>query len=217
MKARFLALAIVLGLLNVPALGDSVQVVYTFGGTVGLALGQPADGVGLVGATLSLTITADANASPLFVTDPTRAEYSILGAQLTIAGSTGGVDGIYSVLGQDLFILFDDRVVSSGTVDGFILGGTLGNPFQLVTGSEIGFIGPSFPITTWNTNLSLPTDFGGGPQNFLFNVLTGGQIDRYRLSNLSGDVSVTTVPEPSTLALLAAGLLAGAAFRKRLK
>ena len=91
MKSTFLVLAIVLGLMSVTlALGQTVAVIYTFWGTIELLPGVPGNshGLGLVGALFSLSITADANASPFPPTgSPTQERFPILSATLTITGS----------------------------------------------------------------------------------------------------------------------------------
>ena len=78
-----------------------------------------------------------------------------------------------------------------------------------------------FPGSTWSGS-ALPTDLGAGPLiDFHLAQLGDAPVNsglaNYTFSNLSASHSTTTVPEPSTLTLLGAGLLAAGWFRKRLK
>jgi len=213
MKYRSVVFVIMLGWMSVSALGQTI--IYTFEGTAQVSLidNDGFDGAGLVGAAVSARIEVDANALPIDITDPIDVRFSILDAELTIAGSVEGVaDGTFPVLELDSLRLFNDFVRPTGMViDALVIGAlTL---FQITPDTVVTAAGGIFPDSTWDTNLSLPTDFGVGPITLDF--VTGGNTgqDFYRLGD--GSASVSVVPEPATLSLLAAGLIAGAALRKR--
>jgi len=164
-------------------------VTYTFGGTLELSDrdSDGIDGVGLVGAEVSLTITTELAATP----SPTggdpehRSRYNILNASLRIAGSSGGVaDGDFSVLDPNdrpLRIDNDDLNVFGSLVDRIRLGGAGRNLFQITESSVIRRFNFPFPTTTWDTHTSLPTEFGEEPLTSDVRVRTNGQDDRYRL------------------------------------
>lgn len=198
---RAALVAVLLLLFQCTALGQTI--IYTFEGTLQMSPldNDGFDGAGLVGAAVSVRIEADANASPIdIITDPTEVLFSILDAELTITGSVRGVaDGTFPVLDLDSLHLINDLVRSRGmVVDGLAIGA---DPllFQINRTSATTTVGGIFPGTTWDTNLSLPLDFGEGPITLDF--VTFGRVgqDFYRFE----DGSATVFP-PAHLDILSA-------------
>lgn len=191
MKSRSVVFVMMLGWMSVSALGQTI--IYTFEGTAQVSPidNDGFDGAGLVGAAVSITIGADASASPIDITDPIDVLFSILDAELTIAGSVGGVaDGTFPVLELDELHLFNDFVrPTEMIIDALAIGGL--PLFQITPDSIVTAVGGIFPDSTWNTNLSLPTDFGVDP--ITLDLVTSGTdgFDFYRLEGGSATVFIS--------------------------
>jgi len=204
MKAKFLVLAIVLGLVSVPALGDSIPI---------------GEGTLNPGEALTFQFTVDPSNPPssrvanglqfAFFFDSPSVPFADLSFTASLFDGTSllgtqsrGFSLPVPLDGQILFFtwksadspfiegnppVIDISTILNGTLDGrmdlMVSGGSV--DWRFLQLFAVSCAGPSGCITTGSSNIT--------------------------------SISTTPVPEPSTLSLLAAGLLVGGIFRRRFK
>jgi hypothetical protein len=197
MKARFLVLMMVLGLMSVPAFSGSVTV--NLQGIVTSSMGLGLND----GDLFSLAITYESATPDL---DPGNSGF------FQNAITRISVDSGTSILDYDL-PGSSQIVISPGFTDLWLAGVS-------------GFSGPSGSLNLPNLQLSFPSGTftvpivslvppPGGVSLGGF-LVANGTLNNDDSWNLTGE-QLHVVPEPATLTLLAVGLIAGAAFRKRLR
>jgi len=194
MKAKFLTLAIVFGLVCVPALGGSVVIDFDSLEVANSLFNEiPSGTYSEDGFTLTGT--------PMFYGGQSHFTYAgsaglyLLGsgAPVTLALTLGGFS--FDLFSIDLSFLDPSGTSPPVTFTGLLTDGS--TTVQTFTPNQFGFVTFNFN-DTFRSLTSLGWNQGSNADN-------AHQFDNIMVS----------VPEPATLTLLGIGLLAGAVFRKR--
>ena len=240
MKARFLALAIVLGLVSVPALADTVTLPLT---NPGFETGNPGDPIGVGFPNVFGVWGGDESEITDGITPFEGSQVlHFIHTKSSGPGSTVGSDvwqfidtSTYSIeIASGMAILtataFFTRVKGNDNTDTLFevridaYSGTPASKTKLASASGKIFSGGD--LDTWEkavASLTLPTDttFVGiriSSRENVSNDISGVEFDGHYADNVNLTLYTgIPVPEPSTLLLLGPVLLAGAAFRKRFK
>ena len=194
MKAKFAVLVIVLGM-SAPMFANGVPVVYTASGTLSLQPSGP-DSLGLNNKAFALSLTIDNTSTSTLGATFTAYTSPFISAALTIT-PTGPAASITKL------------VIGENPPGEDIL------EFQLIIGGRFARIFYFFPSTEW-TGQELTSPLGASNPVFA-NLMVEEDSGLSVYTITGGEIQVNAVPEPGTLSLLAAGLLMGAAFRKRFK
>ncbi len=239
MKAIFLVLAMVLGLVSVPALADTITLDITnpgfeTSGTIGMGFPNV---FGVWGGDQSEIVTTENGINPFEGSQMLHFIYS----RRDEPGSTVGSD-VWQFIDTSTFSFeiatgmailsataFFNRVLGDANTDTLFevridaYSGTPDSKTKLA--SAFGTILTDSDVFTWEqagASLTLPTGttFVGiriSSRENVFNDTSGVEFDGHYADNVNLTLytGASPVPEPATLTLLAAGLLAGAAFRKR--
>jgi len=240
MKAKFLVLAIVLGMVSVPALADTITLDITNPGFESGTIGVGSPNVfGGWGGDKSEIVTTENGITPFegdkflhFIYSRKSGPGSSVGSDVwqfidTSAYSFDIATGM-AILSATAFF---NRVLGDANTDTLFevridaFSGTPDSKTKLA--SAAGTILSDNLLNTWEqagVSLVLPVDttFVGvriSSRENVSNDTSGVEFDGHYADNVNLTIytGITSVPEPATLALLAAGLLAGAAFRKRFK
>jgi len=241
MKSKSLVLAIVLGVVSAPTLADSVDLVtfaYTGIMTSVVDTNSALDSSIFIGQSFSGSYTFDPTTPDRNPSD-VRGDYEwrddfLRGftAEFSIGNYTFGLSPLAPSGGV---IVLDDA--PSGPPDNRRL-----EDGYNVSGQLVQVSGPFFPLpggrdpdaptqqqANWQIILNSLSDLSIITSDALPTVapdINLFETNIFSFTNNPGEIqiigsltslSITSVPEPGTLSLLAAGLLAGAAFRKRFK
>jgi len=224
MKARFLALVIVLGLMCLPVSADT-EVLFDNGPVVEQDLGLR-DNNGTSSIYDDFTLTSDSIV--------TGFAWSQFDENVTYSNS---ILTIFNGLPKPSTRIAQFVVVAQRTSNGLSLLTNKTNSGQvagfdlIVDGLSVSLSAGTYFLGIWNNvtggNTLIANTFGtsdttvgffqhnqGGP--LLFGLTESGP-EQFNNANAAFVVFGKPVPEPATLSLLAAGLLVGAAFRKRFK
>ena len=186
---------IVLALLATPA-AQAAPVTYSFTGTVDQVGTTPEIPV-VVGQQIPIVITVDA----AYPQDPSGNSYSSLSGSLVLSATFAGQNntGLIQTVMIDPGLLFQINTTSPQISNGFGL--TLSSPLP-------GALPTSAIPSTLN-----PADFETGT----FSVVEAFSASEYGFSGTIDGLasSSSAVPEPASLALLAAGLLSATLIRRR--
>jgi len=222
MKAKFLALAIVLGM-SAPMFANGVQVDFTIRGDYSAVVTE-GDYIEIVEAnnvTWVLSICYDPN-TPGSVFSDSQSTFGIYDTAIqnwTVSNPFGFLTPTFIAGGNTIEIQdnFDNLAGGDGwgaLADGFDNGNFTGF-FALLMRSNDNPLASGALVPPWSV-----ADFV--TRSLAFGFWSGNIDAQFVEADWEGeiiDIRVTMkgVPEPATLTLLAAGLLAGAAFRKRFK
>jgi len=241
MKSRFLVLAMVLGLMSVPALADTITLDITnpgfeTSGTIGV--GSP-NVFGVWGGDKSEIVTTENGITPFEGSQMLHFIYT----KKDGPGSTVGSD-VWQFIDTSTFSFeiatgmailsataFFNRVLGDANTDTLFevridaFSGTPDSKTKLA--SAAGTILSDDLLNTWEqagASLTLPTGttFVGvriSSRENVSNDTSGVEFEGHYADNVNLTIytGIASVPEPATLTLLAAGLLVGAAFKKRFK